>query len=66
MKYNIKLIAVIITGFFIAGCSNSESEGIEAPFDGKVNHMHGMGYSGNDEELYFATHTRLNIYRQGN
>lgn len=66
MKHKVKLITVIIMGMFIAGCNNSANKEMEAPFDGEVNHVHGMGYAGNDDGLYFATHTGLKIYRQGN
>lgn len=57
-----KTILIIITSLFIAGCS---SEAYEAPFKGNLEHVHGIGYVGNDNSLYFASHTGLKIYRNG-
>ncbi|MBT2643271.1 hypothetical protein J7I80_13610 [Bacillus sp. ISL-41] len=31
----------------------------------KIEHVHGIGYPGNDESLYVATHNGLRIYRNG-
>lgn len=61
-----QVIAVILgTSLLLAGCSNNADEAFEASFDGTIQHVHGMGYAGTDEGLYFASHTGLKIYRGG-
>lgn len=55
----------IIVGVFLAGCSNDQEKDFETAFDGSIEHVHGMGYAGNDNGLYFATHTGLKILRDG-
>lgn len=59
------VIITIIAGLIIAGCSSDENESFETPFDGAIEHVHGMGYAGGDNGLYFASHTGLKIYRDG-
>ncbi|GLO68459.1 F510_1955 family glycosylhydrolase [Oceanobacillus kimchii] len=59
------ITVTIIVGIFLAGCSNNQEKDYEATFDGSVDHVHGIGYAGNDNGLYFATHTGLKILRNG-
>src|SRR5699024_4752762 len=47
-----------------SGCSNND-DAFEVPFKGDMDHIHGMGYVGNDDGLYFASHTVLKIYCDG-
>lgn len=37
---------------------------LEVPFDGSMDHVHGMGYIEENGGLYFASHHGLKIYRQ--
>lgn len=48
------------------GSENSAQEDFLVPFDGSLMHVHGIGYIGNEEGLYFASHTGLKVYREGN
>lgn len=32
------------------------------PFDGKVDHIHGLGYAGNQNAIFFATHDGIKVY----
>ncbi|MBD8016215.1 F510_1955 family glycosylhydrolase [Planococcus wigleyi] len=41
------------------------TEDFEVAFDGRMDHVHGMGYIENEEGLYFASHHGLKIYRDG-
>ncbi|WP_298825081.1 F510_1955 family glycosylhydrolase [uncultured Planococcus sp.] len=41
------------------------SEDFEVGFDGRMDHVHGMGFIENEEGLYFASHHGLKIYRDG-
>ncbi|KAB8139129.1 hypothetical protein F9U64_01690 [Gracilibacillus oryzae] len=60
------IVVTILTGLLIAGCSsNSTDKPFEVSYDGNLEHVHGMGYAGNDGGLYFASHTGLKIYREG-
>ncbi|MCJ0932522.1 hypothetical protein MST22_15350 [Virgibacillus halodenitrificans] len=62
----VMLIGILSTGLFIAGCSDSgKKQAFEVPFDGKMEHVHGIGYAGKDNGLHFASHTGLKIYRDG-
>jgi len=63
MKIKIMTILTIIIGIFVVGCSNQDDNAFEVPFDGTMDHVHGLGYAGNDDGLYFASHTGLKIYR---
>lgn len=38
---------------------------LEVPFDGAMDHVHGMGYIEENGGLYFASHHGLKIYRDG-
>src|SRR5690625_572713 len=64
-KNKVMIILTIIVSVFVAGCSNQDDKAFEVPFDGTMDHVHGLGYAGNDEGLYFASHTGLKIYRNG-
>lgn len=35
------------------------------PFDGKIDHIHGVGYAGNQGAPFFATHDGLKIFENG-
>ncbi|MEC5425330.1 hypothetical protein QGM71_17755 [Virgibacillus sp. C22-A2] len=59
------ITVTIIVVILIAGCSNNQEEDFEVIFDDSIEHVHGMGYAGNDNGLYFATHTGLKIHRDG-
>lgn len=65
MKKKKFALITTITTLLITGCSNSGDEAFEVPFEGELSHVHGMGYAGNDDGLYFASHSGLKIYRQG-
>ncbi|MGJ9459006.1 F510_1955 family glycosylhydrolase [Oceanobacillus sp. CF4.6] len=66
MMLRMTIITVtIIVGIFLAGCSNNQEKDYEVAFDGTVDHVHGMGYAGINKGLYFATHTGLKIFRNG-
>lgn len=45
--------------------SAETSEKFEVAFDGRMDHVHGMGFIENEEGLYFASHHGLKIYRGG-
>jgi len=55
-----------LTTVILTGCSNSTEQKKEIPFSGELNHVHGMGYVGNNNGLYFAAHTGMKIYREDN
>ncbi|HLR73613.1 MAG TPA: hypothetical protein VK073_05290 [Pseudogracilibacillus sp.] len=65
MKNKVTIILIIIISIFVVGCSNQDDDAFEVSFDGTMDHVHGLGYAGNDEGLYFASHTGLKIYRDG-
>lgn len=58
-------LIVAMAGLLITGCSSGGEEAFEVPFKGELSHVHGMGYAGEDKGLYFASHTGLKIYREG-
>jgi len=62
MSRKMILSLIIILGLILTGCSNND-EAFEVPFKGEMDHIHGMGYAGNDGGLYFASHRGLKIYR---
>jgi len=62
---NLVTTAIIILAIFVAGCGNNQSGDFEADFDGKIEHIHGMGYAGQADGLYFATHGGLKVFRDG-
>ncbi len=35
------------------------------PFDGKLDHIHGLGYAGNQNAIFFATHEGIKVYTNG-
>src|SRR5690625_688481 len=65
MKNKVTIILTIIISIFVVGCSNQDYNAFEVPFDGTMDHLHGLGYAGNDDGLYFASHIGLKIYRDG-
>ncbi|MGI2326678.1 F510_1955 family glycosylhydrolase [Planococcus sp. YIM B11945] len=60
-----RLMMMVLAGFLLAGCSSQATEPFEVPFDEELSHVHGMGYAGNNEGIYFASHSGLKIYRDG-
>ncbi|QHJ69416.1 F510_1955 family glycosylhydrolase [Planococcus halotolerans] len=59
------LVSVLLSLVLIAGCSNNTTESFEVPFEGELSHVHGMGYAGGGNDLYFASHSGPKIYREG-
>ena len=57
--------AMIVSAIFLAGCSSDGTGEFEEAFNGKIEHVHGMGYAGGDDGLYLATHGGLKIFRDG-
>ncbi len=60
-----RVLSIILSGMILTGCSNTGDENEEISFEGELNHVHGMGYAGNDGGVYFASHTGPKIYREG-
>lgn len=58
-------IGILLTLFLLAGCSNDTADSFEVPFEGELSHVHGMGYAGSGNDLYFASHSGPKIYRDG-
>lgn len=54
---------MMISTIFLAGCNSNEEGDFEVAFNDKIEHIHGMGYAGETDGLYFATHGGLKIYR---
>lgn len=44
---------------------NIASNSFFKPFDGKIDHIHGVGYVGNQNVPFFATHDGLKVYENG-
>jgi hypothetical protein len=65
MKKNRLAKLLFAAGFLLAGCSSQATEPFEVPYEGRLAHVHGIGYVGNNEGLYFASHSGLKIYRDG-
>ena len=63
-KKRMAIVALVVV-FLLAGCNSNTTESFEVPFEGELSHVHGMGYAGNDDGLYFASHIGLKIYRDG-
>lgn len=68
------MLTPLMTGLLLVGCAqndestneaNENSEEFEMAFDGRFEHVHGMGYIENEDGLYFASHNGLRIYRNG-
>ncbi|WP_233569694.1 hypothetical protein [Planomicrobium sp. Y74] len=59
------LVKALLSMTLLAGCSNNTTESFEVPFEGELSHVHGMGYPGSGNDLYFASHTGPKIYREG-
>lgn len=53
---------IILSAIFLAGCTSNEEGDFEVAFDNKIEHIHGIGYAGETNGLYFATHGGLKIY----
>lgn len=45
--------------------TNETTEEFEVAFDGRMDHVHGMGFIEDEEGVYFASHHGLKIYRDG-
>lgn len=58
-------IGILLALFLLAGCSNDTADSFEVPFEGELSHVHGMGYAGSGNDLYFASHSGPKIYRDG-
>lgn len=56
---------IVLSTLILMGCNDSSDLKKEIPYSGELNHVHGIGYAGNDGGLYFAAHTGLKIYREG-
>ncbi|MDN7243864.1 F510_1955 family glycosylhydrolase [Planococcus shenhongbingii] len=65
MKQKKRTIGALLAVFLLTGCSGEAADSFEVPFEGDMNHVHGLGFAGNDEGLYFASHVGLKIYRDG-
>ena len=65
MKKKSMGIAVLSALLLLAGCSNDTADSFEVPFEGELSHVHGMGYAGGGNDLYFASHSGPKIYRDG-
>lgn len=59
------MISSLLSMILLAGCSKSTADSFEVPFEGELSHVHGMGYAGNEDALYFASHSGPKIYRDG-
>lgn len=56
-------VNIIISAIFLSGCTSNSEGDFEVVFNDKIEHIHGMGYAGQTDGLYFATHGGLKIYR---
>ncbi|EGA91026.1 hypothetical protein GPDM_02020 [Planococcus donghaensis MPA1U2] len=56
---------IIMGAVILTGCSDNTESKKEIPYSGELNHVHGIGYAGDNGGLYFAAHTGLKIYREG-
>lgn len=63
---NLKLIiSVTLISVILASCAGKETQNtktFEKASDVKIEHIHGLGYVGNKNDLYFATHDGLLRY----
>jgi Sortilin, neurotensin receptor 3, len=44
---------------------NIASNHFFTPFDGKLEHIHGLGYAGNKNAVFFAAHDGIKVYENG-
>lgn len=60
----IGILLTTLTGLFIVGCTkeNTLISSYKAAKEAQVSHIHGIGYVGNESELYIATHEGLVKY----
>lgn len=66
MNNKIKAFSGLLAAILLASCSEEAAGTYEVPFEGEMSHVHGLGYAGDDNDLYFASHHGLKIYREGN
>ncbi|MYL32132.1 hypothetical protein GLW08_05100 [Pontibacillus yanchengensis] len=62
------IIIAIMTGTLLLSACNQEQAGNDEylkEFDGKLDHVHGLGYMGSDADLAFASHDGLKFYQDG-
>ena len=57
------IILIAVSIIFLAGCRNDHTDNFEAAFSGEIQHIHGVGYAGETDGLYFATHGGLKMFR---
>ncbi|PAE36664.1 F510_1955 family glycosylhydrolase [Bacillus sp. 7884-1] len=65
MKHFKWLFSISLISVILAACSDKETqntETFEEAKDVKIEHIHGLGYAGNNNELYLATHDGLVRY----
>src|SRR5690625_2527966 len=62
MSRKMILSLIIILEIIVINCNNND-ETYEVTNKGEIDHIHEMGYAGNDSGLYYASHRRLKIYR---
>jgi hypothetical protein len=63
------LFTIMTSVLIISACNNEKNEGENdflEKFSGTLEHVHGLGYSGNQNEIYLASHDGLKIYKNGN
>lgn len=74
MKKIIWMVAIIGLSVILAACEthrSSEDGGSFAadplymPFDGEIEHIHGLGYAGNQNAIFFAAHDGIKVYDHG-
>ena len=65
MTKKIKVFTLGVAALLLAACSGEAADSYEVPFEGGMSHVHGLGYAGDENALYFASHHGLKIYRDG-
>ncbi len=65
MLKQLTIFSVFLSAIFLVGCTTNQERDFEVPFNDTIDHIHGMGYAGETDGLYFATHGGLKIYRDG-
>lgn len=58
-------MSVLLSVTLLAGCIKDTADSFEVPFEGELSHVHGMGYAGSENHLFFALHSGPKIYRDG-